>query len=180
MDILAHGVWAIILIKFIKDQFKIKAKLWQAFFFGIFPDIIAFTFLTIWSFFNFGLIHPEKHGAEMIGTLGPTLSTISEVLYSFSHSLVVIGIIILVIFIVLKKIPIVLLAWPLHILLDIPTHTSAFYPTPFLWPVSEITFSGIQWSNPLFMKINYAMMIFAICFLYRNDLIKCFKNINKK
>lgn len=41
-----------------------------------------------------------------------------------------------------------MLAWPLHILVDIPTHSERFFPTPFLWPLSDFHVDGHPWSDP--------------------------------
>ncbi len=170
MDILAHSLWAIVLVKFLRDKYQQKAHLGLAALFGMIPDLIAFTFLTIWALFNFGLVHPEAHGADMPGTFGPFLSMLSETLYSFSHSLIIISIIFLVLYIIYNKVYFVLLGWPLHILLDIPTHTSDFYPTPFLWPLSSFTVSGIQWSVHWFMALNYSLLTLVLIFVFRKEL----------
>jgi len=39
----------------------------------------------------------------------------------------------------------VLLAWMLHILVDIPTHSKASWGPQFLWPLSGLTVDGISW-----------------------------------
>ena len=147
MDIISHGLWATLLVKIFRERYAQSAHLGIAFLFGVIPDIIAFAFLTIWSTMNFGILHPEDHGASMTGTAGPFLNVLSETLYQFTHSLVVVLIVFLVIYVISRKIYIVLLGWPLHVLLDIPTHTVDFYPTPFLWPVSEFVVNGFMWSQ---------------------------------
>ena len=64
-----------------------------------------------------------------------------------------------------------LLGWALHILIDIPTHVLAFFPTPFLFPISEYRFSyGIQWSNIYFMIINYTLLLFVWIRILVRDL----------
>jgi hypothetical protein len=49
-------------------------------------------------------------------------------------------------------------AWPLHILCDIPTHSTQFFPTPFLWPLTTPFVNGRPWSRPPFMAINYGLI----------------------
>ena len=58
-----------------------------------------------------------------------------------------------------KPFPWYVLAWPLHILMDIFTHRREFLPTPFLWPVSTWAFPGISWAEPWFMIVNYSIML---------------------
>jgi len=62
-----------------------------------------------------------------------------------------------------KRVPFELLGWLLHILIDIPTHSYSFYPTPFLWPISQFKFDGISWAIPWFMIANYSAL--ALVFL---------------
>lgn len=57
-------------------------------------------------------------------------------------------------------------AWFLHILMDIPTHTYRFYPTPFLWPVSDVKLNGFSWATPWFMIVNYSIIILIYLYFY--------------
>ena len=43
MDIFAHAFWAMIVGKLADKKWKLKLKLWKAAFWGIFPDLFAFT-----------------------------------------------------------------------------------------------------------------------------------------
>ena len=61
-----------------------------------------------------------------------------------------------------KRLAIFVLPWLIHILIDIPTHSREFLPTPFLWPVSEWKFPGISWGNRYFMMFNYAAIIVCV------------------
>ena len=38
-----------------------------------------------------------------------------------------------------------MLPWFFHILLDIPSHTLKFFPTPFLMPISDYMIDGVPW-----------------------------------
>jgi len=55
-------------------------------------------------------------------------------------------------------------AWPLHILVDIPTHSNEFFPTPFLWPISNFHVDGISWGNPYIFFPN--LVILATLYLW--------------
>jgi hypothetical protein len=83
-------------------------------------------------------------------------------LYLISHSLVIFAVLFLFVGLVRKRPALVLLTWPLHILMDIPTHRAGRFGTPFLWPISDYRFDGISWGQRWFMILNYS----AICTVY--------------
>ena len=86
-------------------------------------------------------------------------------LYCLSHSLFIAFGVILIATLIKRKLPLVMLAWPIAILMDIFTHTKDFFPTPFLWPFFDWTFSGISWGNSYFMAMNYILIISAISWI---------------
>ena len=156
MDTFAHGLWSYILFN------RSKYVGW-AMLFGVLPDLLS------WTLFFF---YPFKNGFSW---QNPDISLIPKwvfTLYGFTHSVFVVAAVFLVVFIVLKKIPVFLLAWPLHILIDIPTHSREFLPTPFLWPFSNWAFPGIPWANLYFMATNYALIVFFLIYLHRDKLVK--------
>jgi hypothetical protein len=57
--------------------------------------------------------------------------------------------------------PLAYLAWLGHILVDIPTHSKRFFPTPFLWPISDYKVDGISWGVRWFMLANYGSLAAA-------------------
>ena len=59
-----------------------------------------------------------------------------------------------------------MLGWALHVLIDIPTHPD-FYNTPFLFPLSDFKNThGVSWAHPVFMAINYGLLIAAYIGIY--------------
>ena len=60
-------------------------------------------------------------------------------------------------------------AWGLHLVMDIFTHSDAFFPTPFLWPLSNAHFDGLPWVNPLIYIPNVLLLavLYAWFFLKR-------------
>ena len=50
-------------------------------------------------------------------------------------------------------------AWGLHVLMDIPMHSFAFFPTPFLWPLSDWKIDGWQWMTPSIFIPNVILLI---------------------
>ncbi|MCP5119140.1 MAG: hypothetical protein GY953_50715 [bacterium] len=85
-------------------------------------------------------------------------------LYQLSHSLVTFAAVFAIVWLIRRQPSWVMLAWPLHILIDIPTHTTRFFATPFLWPISSYQFSGVSWGQRWFLILNYSAL--AAVFLY--------------
>ena len=74
-----------------------------------------------------------------------------------------------------------MLGWGLHILIDIPTHSYQFYPTPLLWPVSSWKFNGFSWTTPWFIIVNYLaiLLVYALLYILRKRRRQKIKNLNK-
>lgn len=148
MDYFSHGFWSYIFFH------KTKRPL-LAVIFGLMPDNLSWALYFLFNVFTgqlFGRPHPELV-PDWIFTL-----------YGISHSLILWLIAALVIYFVLKKHFLYLYAAPIAILMDVPTHSREFLPTPFLWPLSEWTFPGFSWGNGWFMLINYSLIV--ACFIY--------------
>ncbi|MGQ0812296.1 MAG: metal-dependent hydrolase [Nitrospiraceae bacterium] len=80
-------------------------------------------------------------------------------LYNVTHSLVVFLILFLLVWALVKWPVWELSAWGLHVLMDIPLHSFAFFPTPFLWPLSDWKFNGRQWMTPSIVIPNATLLI---------------------
>src|SRR3989344_1898016 len=152
MDILAHALWGwAILRKSGKPLLVVLASL--------LPDFLSFG--------------PHMLGSMINGTLRagkPELHTLSPYVfsaYNFTHSLVPIAIVFAIVYLIWRSVPLWLYAWPLHVLIDIPTHSMDFFPTPFLWPLSDIEFNGISWATPWFMVVNYAGLALVYLWIFR-------------
>lgn len=71
----------------------------------------------------------------------------------------------MVAWIIIGKFPWALLGWAIHIIIDIPTHKTDFYPTPFLWPLSNKIIEGYAWASRDFMTFNIMALIMAYILL---------------
>ena len=179
MDVFAHGLWAGAAAKAanknsaIAGKIKKPLKVWSAVIWGVFPDIFAFVLPFAWLFWNlvFGDLNfsdfprPENMEPAMHDTL-PILN-IASGLYNTSHSLFVFVLVFALVWIVLRRPIWEMSGWLLHILIDIPTHSYRFYPTPFLWPFSEWKFDGFSWGTPWFLILNYSAIILVYWILRR-------------
>lgn len=168
MDILAHALWTGAIFK----SLKYRAKLWKPIVWGVLPDVFSFGLLTAWmllslifggtalDFQHFEAMEPAQRDAIPI-------FQIVSFMYNFTHSLFVFAAFFIVFYFLFRKPLWAMLGWATHILIDIPTHSYKFYPTPFLWPVSSWKFNGISWGNKWFMMANYSALIifYAVLFI---------------
>jgi hypothetical protein len=178
MDIFAHTLWTNAVARGAnvvaeKENKKFHVHVGWTAFFGVFPDLFAFTIPFVIrfynsiigqsSFFNF-FSHPHIEGGNISGTD----FNLAHNLYQYSHSLVVWAIVFCIVWAFYRRPRYELFGWALHILIDIPSHALSFYPTPFLFPVSSYHFPyGIQWSSYWYMVINYGalLMVWGSIFL---------------
>lgn len=153
MDYFAHGFWAYIFFHRIKKPIYavLCALIPDTFSWGIYLFVLLFT----------GGFTP---GRPDIASIPGWVWT----LYGVSHSIFTAGVVILAIYLITKKLkkkfPIYVLAWPLSILMDIPTHSREIFPTPFLWPISDWKFPGYSWGNGAFMIVNWTLIF--LCLIY--------------
>ncbi|MEK7159826.1 MAG: metal-dependent hydrolase [Patescibacteria group bacterium] len=150
MDIISHGLWS----GFAFGR-KNKKLYWWAIGFGLMPDL-----------FSFGILS----AAKVLGlTSGPDweqglpdpmeIPQIIHTLYNITHSLIVFALVFGLVWFWLRKPFFPMLGWGLHLLMDIPTHSAAFFPTPFLWPLSDFTVNGIGWGQPIIFYPNIALLV---------------------
>ena len=162
MDIFAHTLWTNAAARGANKLSDKKGKkfhinvAWTAFF-GVFPDLFAFTIPFVIRFYK--TIFGGENFLEFHGVQGDGFD-LAHNLYNYSHSLVILTSVFLIVWIIYKRPRYELLGWALHILIDIPSHVISFYPTPFLFPISGYRFPyGVQWSNQWYMIINYCALL---------------------
>lgn len=150
MDIVAHGLWGGALF-----YAQGRKKFLAAVLIGMAPDLLSFGI--------FFVTHPEWLTLRLVGNISgpPPLTSLPLYVfqaYNLTHSLVIWAVAFVLLWQLMKKTPWLLSAWLLHILSDIPTHASSYFPTPFLWPFSTPFVNGIPWSTPWFMAVNYGSL----------------------
>ncbi len=158
MDTISHGLWAIVLVK---GFFK-KTSLWLSFLFGILPDIIPFGIPFIQMVFS-GFSFSRDHAPQFVPGY-------THFLYNFTHSLIIVLLVFLAVYLFKKKIYFFMLGWPLHILIDIPTHSKEFFPTPFLYPLASVSIDGISWGNPYIFFTNWILLIILLVVVFRKEI----------
>jgi membrane-bound metal-dependent hydrolase YbcI (DUF457 family) len=156
MDIFSHGLYGAAAF-----GRKSKKDFVTAFLFGIGPDLLAFGPFFLFIFLGLEVLPAgnfEPPNAKI-------LPDYVHFLYGITHSLFLYGLFFALLWSLGKKTFAKLtLGWPLHILVDIPTHANGFFPTPFLWPLSDFSVSGIPWSSPEIFIPN--IIVLAVIYLY--------------
>lgn len=174
MDILAHTLWTAAAAKTVNFRLQKKVNVRWSAFWGVFPDLFAFTLPFTWLIWQRLFGNPDlarfprpEHTEPVIPT--PPVFNLASTLYNYSHSLIIFAVVFAVIWGLRRRPVWELLGWLLHILIDIPSHTTAFYPTPLFWPISNFRTSGVSWADPKFMVINYSALIvtYLIFFLVK-------------
>ncbi len=142
---------------------KNKKLFWWAFFFGMMPDILVFG-----PFFVQRFVLVISNHMSFFPNGAPDLRTIPQYVYQgydITHSIVVFAVVFGLVWLFMKKPPFIVLGWPLHIMMDLFTHTTQFFPTPILWPISNAHFThGIPWSEPIIFIPN--IILLAILYTY--------------
>lgn len=173
MDLPAHIFWTWAMYKIFKEKIKKPLNVKLVIFWGIFPDLFAFSFPVALLFIELligKISFSDLPGVTKIEPPQQNFNSIIQLvslLYSTSHSFVIFFTIVIIwtvalylrrknpAILTLQILPLEIGGWALHILIDIPTHATQFYSTPFLWPISDIKFSGISWGTPWFLALNY-------------------------
>lgn len=166
MDIISHGLWGSVAF-----GRRNRRSFWAAFLFGVMPDFLAFApyFIGTW----LGLIAipglPSTPGIPHEPPDPSLIPTFVFQIYNISHSLVIFIAAFILVWLLLRRPVWGMGAWGLHILFDIPFHTSQFFPTPFLWPVSDFKINGISWAEPIVFipNIVFLGLLFLWFFIIR-------------
>ena len=165
MDIVSHGLWGAIVF-----GRRTRSSFWSAFVFGIAPDLLSFGILTMAATLGLAEQPDFSHGT-------PPESSIPQYvhhLYNVTHSLVVFLVVFLLVWVLVKRPVWELSAWGLHVLMDIPMHSFAFFPTPFLWPLSDWKIDGWQWMTPSIFIPNVILLILLYAWYFMQK--KCRRN----
>lgn len=144
MDVISHGLWGGLV--FGREN---KSRFFLSLLFGVFPDVFAFSYTFVkYLILGRAITGPISYVPEYVFRL-----------YNISHSLIVASIVVGIILLIWGKKGTPALAWPIHILFDIPTHDLVFFPTPFIWPFNTPFFDGIPWSTPWVFLMNTGVLV---------------------
>jgi membrane-bound metal-dependent hydrolase YbcI (DUF457 family) len=154
MDILSHALWGGITFgRRARRAFLAAAGI------SLLPDALTEGLFGVLYLLGVGGMPGWGHGHPDI-TAFPLWA---QSLYNLTHSLVVFAAAFLLIWSSARRPVWILGAWGLHILIDIPTHSLELFPTPFLWPVSNVRYDGVGWDNPAILGVNTLLIVGVYC-----------------
>lgn len=143
MDIFAHALWGY-------TVFRKKALTKWAIAMTVMPDFFSFGI-----YFIILLATGKLFSGQGFGTI-PHYVTF---MYNATHSLFIAGIFGIFVYMRYREYMLLIWGWLMHIGIDIFSHAEGFFPTQILYPVSNIHFSFIRWSDPVFMIVNYSALL---------------------
>ncbi len=146
MDTASHGFWSALIW---------RADLWWlAVLFGVLPDIIAQTPKVVYN------VWKNKSVKGLLSEDLPSwIKTYTYYAFHLTHSLVIATLITGITW-MFFGVQLWMLAWHLHIGIDMWTHKKE-QATPFLYPFSDFRFSGIHWSSKGFIGMNLLLLASA-------------------
>ncbi len=114
---------------------------WAAFLFGVLPDVASLGIHFLSDFF-------AGKGVRWHG-----IPDFVFFLYRVTHSLFGIAVGYTLIVLLKRSLWLPALAWPLHFIVDVPTHGDGVFKTPIFWPFSDAGFVGWGWwmHPPIFL-----------------------------
>src|ERR1035438_4564238 len=158
MDIIAHALWTTAAATALRQSLQRPVRLGWAAFWGVFPDVVSFSIpaaMRIW----WWLTGASK--TLLPRANGPHFEWVWSV-YNCSHSVLVFAVVFGLAWLLMRRLPLEILGWLLHIVIDIFTHRGLF-ALRFLWPLSDVHFDGFPWETGWFLVANYGAM--AVVFL---------------
>ncbi len=154
MDLLAHALWTNLIYLNAKPSAR-----YLAIALGTAPDIVAFAPELVRATVSKRLKMWRKVDETTFEQVSRSIPKWVYRLYDITHSIPLWLLGFSVWWAISAQLPWPAFAWLIHILIDIPTHSKRFFPTPFLWPLSNFKVDGISWGVPWFMRMNYGSLL---------------------
>ncbi|MFA7231011.1 MAG: hypothetical protein WC071_07045 [Victivallaceae bacterium] len=123
--------------------------------FGMLPDLLSFSYVVFKHIFNGGRGKPPMEAIpDWVFSA-----------YNMTHSLFLVAFLVIMLLLINRHLGIAALAWPFHVLCDIPTHSKAYFPTPFLYPFSSFTVDGISFMRPYIFFPYWSFLLISLFWL---------------
>lgn len=174
MDIVAHSLWAGLGAVAAARRWPVSAsQALTAVASAALPDIAHLIPIVGWGLLGDGSWQAiqgyalAKPGAEP--WLPAAVQVWSHHLHCVMHSGVVASVATMIAWFRWRWLLVPLAGWWSHIVLDVFTHSSEYYPSPVLYPITQRGFDGIAWTTPWFMALNYAALAMTGLWLWRSS-----------
>jgi membrane-bound metal-dependent hydrolase YbcI (DUF457 family) len=173
MDVVAHGLWAGLGVAVAARRWPVSSRTALATVgLATLPDLAQLLPLLVAALFDgSGVRILSAYAAALPGfdpTLPPPVALALHHLHCTMHSAVVAALVTLALWAVRRAFWWPLLGWWSHIVIDVFTHSSEYYPSPVLYPITDRGFDGIAWPTPWFMALNYAVLGVAGLWVWRS------------
>ena len=173
MDILAHNLWAGAGLALAKRHRPISARTAMlTIALAALPDLVHMLPIALWWIFGDGSLATVRSYMTAVPGQEPILPALVEQwshhLHCIMHSAIVAGGVTLLLLSARRSLWIPLMGWWSHIVIDVFTHSAAYYPSPVLYPITERGFDGVAWNTPWFIVLNYAALGVAGWWLWRS------------
>jgi hypothetical protein len=147
MDVLAHALWAGLGVAAMRTRRPIPTRTVAATVaLAVLPDIVQLAPL-LWRAAISGDVAVLRAYATALPGLEPALSPSAAFwthhLHCVMHSAPIAALVTLISCLVLRRLWIPMLGWWSHIVIDVFTHSTAFYPVPVFYPFSDWAFDGL-------------------------------------
>lgn len=177
MDILAHGLWAGLGVRWLARRRTVtRAQGVAAVSMSVLPDVVHLLPLVAWAAFGAGSAGVLIEYAFAVPGAEPAMpawvSASSHHLHCILHSALIASGVTALLWRWRERFGVVLAGWWLHIGIDVLTHSREFYPVPVLYPLTQQGFDGLAWNTPWFMVLNYAALALAAWWLWRRDRVR--------
>lgn len=173
MDIVAHSLWVGLGAVAAARRWPVStSQARTAVVLAALPDIGHLVPIALWGLLGSGTWQALQ--GYVIATPGTEpflpagVETWSHILHCLLHSAVVAAVVTLLAWFRWRWLLVPLTGWWSHIVIDVFTHSAAYYPSPVLYPITERGFDGIAWPTPWFMALNYAALGVAGLWLWRS------------
>lgn len=160
MDIVSHGLWG-----GVGFGRKDKRTFRLAVLFGMLPDLLSFGVHTGALVLGLAPRTDWSNGPPPMEAIPAYVHT----LYNITHSLIVFSCVFALLWVCTRRYATPFLAYGFAVLLDIPTHSTDFFATPFLWPFSDFRMNGIPWGEPVIFIPNVLALSAAYVLWYRTE-----------
>lgn len=168
MDTFSHAAWGWVALRRPRPQLA-----WWGLLAGALPDLIFFIPYAVEQVAvgGFGSLFAANE-PDMWKIDGPPLPPIMDAAYDryyvYSHSLVLLAVVLLALYLVRRRHLLWLgIPYAVHIVMDIPTHEK-FAPQPF-FPLSDWHYIGLSWGDPRIFWPHLVVLVAAVIWAWRGS-----------
>lgn len=171
MDIVAHGLWAGLGLRWLARRQPVARAAVAAVALAVSPDLAHMLPVLAWTLFAGGAFAALiDYGFAIPGqepSLPSWVALWAHHLHCAMHSVLIAGGITLLLWRWRRGVWLAMAGWWLHIVIDVFTHSAEFYPVPVLYPLTQRGFDGLAWNTPWFIVANYSALVLCALALAR-------------